>query len=81
VRSWLSALFSTRTEFRFADDDDVDQQPGDPPGSNSHGTSVLSNIAAQDPGKMFGPAFDATLLLARTEDVGAEYQGEEDCAR
>lgn len=47
---------------------------------NSHGTSVLSNIACKSSGNMYGPAFDANFLLARTEDVGSEYVGEEDCS-
>ncbi len=43
-----------------------------------HGTAVLSTIAGYDPGNFIGVAFDAEFLLAKTESVSDEYQGEED---
>ncbi len=43
-----------------------------------HGTAVLSTIAGYDPGQFIGVAFDAEFLLAKTESVADEYQGEED---
>ena len=47
-------------------------------GQDSHGTAVLSIIGGYDPGKMIGPAFDATYILAKTEDIASEHHIEED---
>lgn len=48
-------------------------------GGSSHGTYVLSTIAAYDPGKLIGTAFGASYLLARTEnDDGIGQKAEED---
>ncbi|MEJ8802424.1 S8 family serine peptidase [Pontibacter sp. H249] len=46
-------------------------------GANSHGTSVLSTMAAFEPGKMIGTAFEANYLLLRTEDAASEHNIEE----
>lgn len=45
--------------------------------SNSHGTAVLSTMAALDPGTMVGTAYKANYLLLRTEDVDSEQPIEE----
>ena len=45
---------------------------------DSHGTKILSLIAANMPGELLGTAFDAEFLLAKTEDVSQEIQQEED---
>ena len=45
---------------------------------DSHGTKILSIIAANSPGNLMGTAFDAEFLLAKTEDVSQEWQQEED---
>lgn len=47
-------------------------------GQHHHGTAVLSTIAGVDPGEFMGVAFDAEFLLAKTESVPDEFQGEED---
>ncbi|MBN1561052.1 S8 family peptidase [candidate division KSB1 bacterium] len=60
------------------DDENVDNEPGDAPNQNSHGTQVLSVIGGFAPGKLIGPAFDAGFLLAKTEDVSSETEIEED---
>jgi subtilisin family serine protease len=44
---------------------------------SSHGTSVLSCMAAQLPGSMIGTAPDASYILLRTEDAGSEFIVEE----
>jgi serine protease AprX len=46
-------------------------------GANSHGTSVLSTMAAYDPGKFVGTAYDANYILLRTEDAVTEHHIEE----
>jgi len=53
------------------------------PGNNvyaehSHGTSVLSAMAANIPGELLGTAPDASFWLLRTEDTGSEFPVEED---
>ncbi|MEL6133168.1 MAG: S8 family serine peptidase, partial [Bacteroidota bacterium] len=44
---------------------------------SSHGTQVLSTIAAYLPGKMIGTAPDASFVLCRTENSGSERHVEE----
>ena len=44
----------------------------------NHGTATLSACGAYAPGNLIGPAFGADYILAKTEDVSAEYQTEED---
>ena len=45
--------------------------------SDSHGTQVLSTIAANLPGQMIGTAPHASFILCRTEDARSETQQEE----
>ncbi len=47
-------------------------------GSGFHGNSVLSLIGGYKPGKMIGPAFESTYLLAKTENTASETPIEED---
>lgn len=63
------------------DDDDTQYDPGDPcdtPRSNDHGTYTWSALGGYSPGKLIGPAFGATFVLAKTEDVTREIHLEED---
>jgi subtilisin family serine protease len=46
-------------------------------GANSHGTNVLSTIAANLPGKLVGTAPHVSVILCRTEDAGSETEIEE----
>ncbi|MDZ7372140.1 MAG: S8 family serine peptidase [candidate division KSB1 bacterium] len=59
-------------------DDEVDQEPGDPYGQHDHGTKVLSILGGYAPGSLIGPAFGATFILAKTEDISSETPVEED---
>ncbi|EFA86313.1 hypothetical protein PPL_00103 [Heterostelium album PN500] len=64
-------------EHNFIDNTSETQGPlGDP--QNSHGTYILSNLAAYQPGKMIGAAYNANYLLAKTEIVSKEIPVEED---
>ncbi|MBC5773330.1 S8 family serine peptidase [Pontibacter sp. KCTC 32443] len=45
--------------------------------ANSHGTMVLSTMAAYAPGLMIGTAYKANYLLLRTEDAATEHNIEE----
>ena len=60
------------------DDDVVENEPGDPSDQDSHGTMTMSTIAGYAPGHHVGPAYGATLVLAKTEDVSQEVPAEED---
>ncbi|MBN1479041.1 T9SS C-terminal target domain-containing protein [candidate division KSB1 bacterium] len=59
-------------------DEDVDNEDGDQFDQNRHGTQVLSVIGGYAPGELIGAAFDASFLLAKTEDIRSETQVEED---
>ncbi|MBD3277949.1 MAG: S8 family serine peptidase [Candidatus Aegiribacteria sp.] len=59
-------------------DPDPSQQPGDPDGQADHGTAVLSIMGGYSAGLFTGGAPGAWYLLAKTEDIGDEYQAEED---
>lgn len=59
-------------------DGDTTQQPGDADGQSSHGTYILGTLAAYFPTVCVGGAFDASFILAKTEDISQEVQGEED---
>ncbi|MBK8167769.1 MAG: S8 family serine peptidase [bacterium] len=56
----------------------VENQPGDPSDQDDHGTKTMSTIAGYAPGSHVGPAWGATLVLAKTEDVSQEVPAEED---
>ena len=60
------------------DDDNVDDEAGDPIGQATHGTKVLSMLGGYAPGNLIGPAFGASFLLAKTEDISSETPIEED---
>jgi len=57
-------------------DDDVGDGPDR--GEGSHGTATLSVLGGFAPGHLIGPAFNATFLLAKTEDTTSETPVEED---
>ena len=57
-------------------DDDVAN--GRDRGEGSHGTETLSVLGGWAPGHLIGPAFNATFLLAKTEDTSSETPVEED---
>jgi len=60
------------------DDGRVVDEASDPLGQDSHGTSVLSAIGGYRPGQLIGPAYGASYLLAKTEDISDEQPIEED---
>ncbi|TPW11220.1 MAG: Subtilisin-like serine protease, partial [bacterium] len=59
-------------------DDNVDNEPGDVVTAWNHGTSVWSNMGGYRPGALVGGAFEAGILLAKTEDISSETPVEED---
>ncbi len=66
-------------EYDFVFDDSVTaNQPGDLPAQDAHGTNVFSIIGGFKQGKIIGPAFNASYILAKTEDERSESHIEED---
>jgi subtilisin family serine protease len=59
-------------------DDIVDPEPGDPPTTADHGTATWAELGGYDPGLFLGAAYGAEFVLAKTEDIRAEYPVEED---
>jgi subtilisin family serine protease len=45
---------------------------------HSHGTFILGLLAAYKPGQLVGAAYDASYVLAKTEDISSETPIEED---
>lgn len=61
-------------DFVNGDDDVADGGRGE----GSHGTETLSVIGGFASGRLIGPAFQSTFLLAKTEDTDSETPVEED---
>ena len=65
--------------YDFVNDDPVvENEPGDPSSAHNHGTQTLSTILGFEDGSLIGPAFGASVVLAKTEDVADEQPIEED---
>jgi serine protease AprX len=59
--------------------DTVSNGPRDSSYQDEHGTLTFSTLAGYMPGKLIGPAFDASFILAETEWVpGDDFSAEED---
>ncbi|MBK7701386.1 MAG: S8 family serine peptidase [bacterium] len=56
----------------------VENEPGDPSTQDDHGTKTMSTVGGYDPGNHVGPAWAASFVLAKTEDVSQEVPAEED---
>ena len=61
-------------------DGDIDPapEPSDPSSYGAHGIVTLSTMAGFKEGQLIGPAYGATVLLARTENDASETPLEED---
>lgn len=57
---------------------DVGPRPGDSIYQVSYGTASLSALAGLAPGALIGAAYNASVILAKTEDVDSETPAEED---
>ncbi|PIE75944.1 hypothetical protein CSA17_04840 [bacterium DOLJORAL78_65_58] len=60
------------------DDPEVDNEAGDPGNAKNHGTQTMSTAMGYAPGNLVAPAFGASAVLAKTEDVATEEPIEED---
>ncbi len=59
-------------------DDTTSNQAGDITSQDSHGTETLSVIGGAKEGQLYGPAYEASYILAKTEDIRSETPIEED---
>lgn len=59
-------------------DDVTENQTGDRSDQDSHGTNCLGLMSGYDPGNLIGPAYEASIILAKTENVSSETKAEED---
>lgn len=75
--AFAQTLIVAQYDFVF-NDSVVRNEANDAATASSHGTSVLSLLAAQVPDTMMGIAPEAAYLLAKTEDVRSETRVEED---
>jgi len=53
-------------------------ESGDDGGQHSHGTMILGTIRAYNPNTLVGGAYNASVILCKTEDITDETQVEED---
>lgn len=60
------------------DDDNTQNEAGDPSDQHNHGTSTWSALGGEYDGELYGPAFEASFVLAKTENVAHELPIEED---
>ena len=66
-------------EYDFVFHDSITaNQYGDATGQDSHGTLVFSVIGGYEDGQIIGPAYNASYILAKTEDIRSESHIEED---
>ncbi len=66
-------------EWDFINDDSNTQNEGsDPSSQHNHGTYTWSTLGGLTPGTLYGPAYGASFLLAKTEDTSQEVPIEED---
>ncbi len=56
----------------------VQNEPDDTPNQHNHGTGCWGTAGGYAPGHLIGPAYGATFVLAKTEDIRSETQAEED---
>lgn len=63
-------------------DDNTANEANDPPDQDSHGTATLSVIGGYMPTQLIGPAYGASFILSKTEDMrsggSSDLQIEED---
>ena len=72
--AFSSMAIADRHDFVNGDDDVANGGRGE----GSHGTATLSVAGGFASGRLIGPAFESTFLLAKTEDTDSETPVEED---
>ena len=59
-------------------DSNTQNEPGDPSGQHNHGTYTWSTLGGAYDGELYGPAYMANFVLAKTENTASETPIEED---
>jgi len=59
-------------------DSNTQNEPGDPAGQHNHGTFTWSTLGGACDGQLYGPAYMANFILAKTENIASETPIEED---
>jgi len=59
-------------------DGETQNEPEDVSNQHDHGTTTWSVLGGFSPGNLIGPAYNASFLLAKTEDLRSETPAEED---
>jgi subtilisin family serine protease len=66
-------------EYDFINNDyNTQDEAGDTPGQHDHGTATWSTLGGAYAGQLYGPAYKASFILAKTEDIWSETPIEED---
>jgi serine protease AprX len=66
-------------EWDFINNDgNTQNETGDPSSQHNHGTYTWSTLGGAADGDLYGPAYGASFILAKTEDVSMEEPIEED---
>ena len=66
-------------EWDFINNDgETQNEEGDSENQHNHGTYTLSVLGGSFEGQLYGPAYNAEFLLAKTEDISQEVPIEED---
>jgi serine protease AprX len=66
-------------EWDFINNDgNTQNETGDPSSQHNHGTYTWSTLGGAADGNLYGPAYGASFILAKTEDVSMEQPIEED---
>ncbi len=65
-------------DFIFNDGNTANEPPDDWDSQWNHGTYIWATCGGEKDGSIYGPAYKANFILCKTEDVRAEYPGEED---
>lgn len=60
------------------DDGETQNEPGDDPAQQDHGTATWSILGGYAPGELIGAAYGASFALAKVEDITSETPAEED---
>jgi len=80
-QAFASAYSESRVlaEWDFINNDGNTQNEGDDPsGQHNHGTYTWSALGGEYDNELYGPAFKASFVLAKTEDISQEVPIEED---
>ncbi|MFA6980209.1 MAG: S8 family serine peptidase [Ignavibacteriaceae bacterium] len=77
IESLVSRKVIAEYDFVFHDNNTANET-GDAGGQDGHGTSIFSLIGGYKEGKIVAPAFNASFILAKTEDIRTETHVEED---